>query len=159
MERLGFKVDQLPGPASVLLAGGTRRVAVAVFLERPDQIEPAATLFDQLSPVSYALAKADEYNLDYVIVSAGTTLRIYPVKPGVGTGRRGRTETYVELDLALLRDEQAGYLHLLASADALHPEGRSSRFSMRAVSSPWVWASGFATVSTKRWYRVLRRRS
>ena len=123
VERLGFKVDQLPGPASVLLAGGTRRVAVAVFLERPDQIEPAATLFDQLSPVSYALAKADEYNLDYVIVSAGTTLRIYPVKPGVGTGRRGRTETYVELDLALLRDEQAGYLHLLASADALHSEG------------------------------------
>ncbi len=123
VERLGFKVDQLPGPASLLLAGGNRRVAVAVFLERPDQIEPAATLFDHLSPVSFALAKADEHNLDYVVVSAGTTLRIYPVKPGVGTGRRGRTETFVELDLALLRDEQAGYLHLLASAEALHPEG------------------------------------
>lgn len=123
IERLGFKIDPLPSHASLLLAGGNRRVAVAVFLERPDQIEPAATLFDHLSPVSFALAKADEHNLDYVVVSAGTTLRIYPVKPGVGTGRRGRTETYVELDLALLRDEHAGYLHLLASAEALHPEG------------------------------------
>ncbi len=122
IERLGFRRETLPGPAEVLVTAN-RRVAVAVFLERPDQIEPAGPLFDQLSPISYALAKADEHNLEYVIVTAGTTLRVYPVKPGVGTGRRGRTETYVELDLALLRESQAGYLHLLVSAEALAPNG------------------------------------
>lgn len=125
VERLGFKLESLPGQASILLVG-SRRLAVAVFLERPDQIEPAGPLFDQLSPISYALAKADEHNLDYVIVSAGSTLRVYPVRPGIGTGRRGRTETYVELDLSLLSESQAGYLTLLASADALKPDGSFS---------------------------------
>lgn len=121
--RLGFKIEPLPSNASVLLAGGTKRTAIAVFLDRSDQIEPASPNFGGLSPVSYALALADENNLDYVMVTAGTTLRVYPVKPGVGTGRRGRTETFVELDLALLRDTQAGYLPLVASADALSGEG------------------------------------
>lgn len=120
--KLGFRVQSLPGPASVLIAAGSK-IAVAVFLDRNDEIEPTTPLFDHLSPVSYALAKADEENLDYVVVAAGSLLRIYPVKPGVGTGRRGRTETYVELDLALLKAEHAAYLHLLASANALKPGG------------------------------------
>lgn len=120
--KLGFGIERVDGPASVLVAAGTK-VAIAVFLERPDQIEPSSPQFNQLSPVSYALAKADAENLDYVVVSAGSTLRVYPVKPGVGTGRRGRTETYVELDLAVLPNEQAGYLTLLASAAALRPDG------------------------------------
>jgi hypothetical protein len=76
-----------------------------------------------LSPVSYALAKADTEKLDYVIVSAGTLLRVYPVLPGVGTARRGRTETFVELDLALLDARSCGYLPLLASAEALGAGG------------------------------------
>lgn len=118
IERLGFQAQPLPGPAALLIAGG-KKAAIAVFLERPDEIEPPGPLFDGLSPVSYALAKADHERLDYVIVSAGPALRIYPVKPGVGTGRRGRTETYLELNLDLLREDDAGYLWLLFSADAL----------------------------------------
>mgnify|MGYP001135519095 CR=1 FL=1 len=118
VERLGFQAQPLPGPAALLIAGG-KKAAIAVFLERPDEIEPPGPLFDGLSPVSYALAKADHERLDYVIVSAGPALRIYPVKPGVGTGRRGRTETYLELNLDLLREDDAGYLWLLFSADAL----------------------------------------
>jgi hypothetical protein len=122
IERLGFRIEGRPGHESVLVAKGTK-VAVALFLERADQIEPASPLFDQLSPVSYALAKADHENLDYVVILAGSTLRVYPVKPGVGTGRRGRTETYVELDLALLGNAHAGYLDLVVSANALAVEG------------------------------------
>ncbi|MGQ0642225.1 MAG: Eco57I restriction-modification methylase domain-containing protein, partial [Gemmatimonadaceae bacterium] len=118
VRKLGFAIESIAGPASILVASGTK-VAIAVFLERPEQIEPASAQFNQLSPVSYALAKADSENLDYVVVSAGSALRVYPVKPGVGTGRRGRTETYVELDLALLPNESAGYLSLLASSTAL----------------------------------------
>jgi hypothetical protein len=122
VDRLGFRARQLPGPASLLFAGETK-VAVAVFLERPDEIDPPGPLFDGLSPVSYALAQADHERLEYVIVSAGSTLRVYPVKPAVGTGRRGRTETFVELNLDLLDERHAGYLWLLYSADALADGG------------------------------------
>jgi hypothetical protein len=122
VERLGYTIEQTHGPHAVLRARGTR-IAVAVFLERSDEIEPANDRYDGLSPVSYALAKADAEHLDYVLMVAGTALRVYPVKPGVGTARRGRTETFVEMDLALLDDAHAGYLALLASADALLPDG------------------------------------
>jgi hypothetical protein len=120
--QLGFTIEATPWPASILRASGTR-TAIAVFLERPDQIEPASEAFDGLSPISYALSKADAENLEYVIVSAGSVLRIYPVRPSVGTARRGRTETFIEFDLALLDDDSAGYLSLLASAPALGPGG------------------------------------
>lgn len=122
IERLGFVIEAMPHPVSVLRARGTR-TAIAVFLERSDEIEPASQKYDGLSPVSYALAKADAENLEYVVVAAGSLLRVYPVKPSVGTARRGRTETFVELDLALLSEDAAGYLHLLASPSALAPGG------------------------------------
>jgi hypothetical protein len=118
IEKLGYQTQPLPGPASLLLGRGSK-VAIAVFLERPDEIDPPSAQFDNLSPVSFALAKADHERLDYVVISAGAALRVYPVKPGIGTGRRGRTETFVELNLDLLRNDHAGYLWLLCSADAL----------------------------------------
>lgn len=122
IERLGFAIQQLPGPEAILVASGTK-VAIALFLERTDDIEPASAQFGNISPISHALAKADQENLDYVVIAAGSTLRVYPVKPGVGTGRRGRTETYAELNLDLLPPAQAGYLWLLYSAEALSPGG------------------------------------
>ena len=76
-----------------------------------------------MSPVSYALAQADRENLDYVVVVAGATLRLYPAKPGVGTGRRGRSETFVEVNLDLLQEDASGYLWLLLSAPALSAGG------------------------------------
>lgn len=100
------------------------RVAVAVFLERHESPEIPNTRFSNLSAVSYALAKADAENLDYVVVSyvvvsTASAIRLYPVREGVGIGRRGRTETFVEIHLDLISNEQAGYLWLLLSADAL----------------------------------------
>lgn len=122
IEALGFIIEQTPRPVSLLLARGTK-VAVAVFLQRPDEIEPSSPNFDGRSPVSFALAQADRENLDYVVIAAGSSLRIYPVKPGLGIGRRGRTETYIELDLDLLGGDHSAYLWLLASADALSRNG------------------------------------
>ncbi len=120
LQGLGFVIKDLPEVqrASVLVARDTK-VAIALFLERPDEIEPPSARFDNSSPISFALAKADQENLDYVVILAGSTLRVYPVKPQIGTARRGRTETFVNLNLDLLREEQAGYLWLLCSAEAL----------------------------------------
>lgn len=124
IQALGFTIREFSGadPGSVLVANGTK-VAVAVFLERPDEIDPPLARFNDRAPISWALAKADEENLDYVVISAGSVLRVYPTKPGVGAGRRGRTETYVSLDLDLLRPTDAAYLRLICSADALSPGG------------------------------------
>lgn len=124
MQGLGFAIRDLPGadPGCVLVARATK-VAVAVFLERPDEIDPPLERFNDSSPISWALSRAGEENLEYVVVSAGSVLRVYPTRPGVGAGRRGRTETFVSLDLDLLRASDAGYLKLLCSADALSREG------------------------------------
>lgn len=122
IEGLGFATEELPGPAMLLLAGD-RKTAVAVLLDRPEEIDSASPRFDGVSPVSYALAQADREGLDWVVAVAGGTLRLYPAKPGVGTGRRGRSETFVEIDLDLLSGDEAGYLWLLLSAPALSEGG------------------------------------
>ena len=130
IEGLGFATEELPGPAMLLVAGD-RKTAVAVLLDRPEEIDSASARFDGVSPVSYALAQADRENLDWVVAVAGGTLRLYPAKPGVGTGRRGRSETFVEIDLDLLAGDDAGYLWLLLSAPALS-EGGSVEDILRA---------------------------
>ena len=122
IEGLGFATEELPGPAMLLLAGERKR-AVAVLLDGPEEIDSANPRFDGVSPVSYALAQADRESLDWVVAVAGSTLRLYPAKPGVGTGRRGRSETFVEIDLDLLAVDDVGYLWLLLSASALSEGG------------------------------------
>jgi len=118
LRALGFEIEHIPGQASMLLAKGTR-TAVAVLLHRSESPDVAAERFSGLSPVSYALHQADQQRVPYVIVTQGPMLRLYPVETGVGVGRRGRTETFVELHLDLLPDDKAGYLWLLFSAEAL----------------------------------------
>jgi len=119
---LGYTTEETPGPAVILLAHD-RRTALAILLKQPEEIDAASLLFDNSSPISFALAKADRENLDFVLVIAGSTIRLYHTQPGVGTAHRGRSETYVELDLELLSKEHYGYLWLLFSADALEDGG------------------------------------
>jgi hypothetical protein len=73
------------------------------------------------------LAKADPENLDWVLVVQQDRLRLYPSKVDVGVGRRGRTETFVEVRTSLLGDEHISYLSMLFSADALRPGGTVHR--------------------------------
>ena len=119
---LGFTVEPLPGPAYVLRAADSR-TALAILLERDEVPEIANARFSNLSPISYALAKADAENLEYVLLLAGPVIRLYPAKTGVGTGQRGRVETYGEVRLDLLPEDQAGYLWLIFSAAALTKDG------------------------------------
>ena len=72
---------------------------------------------------SHALAYADRAELPWVVVTRGTQIRLYSAKPDVGVGRKGRADTYVEANLALVPDDRAGYLTLLFSADALKTDG------------------------------------
>ena len=122
MMSLGFEVSPLPGPASVLVSQ-SQKLALALFLDRGESPDAASQRFSSFSPVTYALTKADQENLPYVIIANGPALRIYPTNPGVGVGRRGRTETFLELHLDLLKEDHTPLLWYLFSADALGAEG------------------------------------
>ena len=79
--------------------------------------------FNTLSPISYALSKADAENLDWVIIVRGKRIRLYSTKVDKGVGRRGRTETYLDCNPTLLSDNNLAYLWLLYSAEALASGG------------------------------------
>jgi len=122
LESLGFAIEPLPGPASVLRAAKTK-IAIAVLLERHESPDISNPRFSQLSPVSYAMTKAEEENLPFVYVVSDSMIRLHPVRQNVGVGRRGRTETFIELNLNLLEDANSGLLPLIFSADALQKNG------------------------------------
>jgi len=125
VEALGFTVESRDTTTSVLRAGpnGTA-TAVAIFLDETETYEGVGPRFGGSSPVSLALAKADADRLPFVVITRGPQIRIYAAdKRIVGVGRKGRSETYLEANLALLPGESAGYLPLLFGAEALLPEG------------------------------------
>lgn len=122
LRALGFGIEPCDGVTSILRAG-ERKIAVAVLLERDESPELSGDRFSGLSPITYALAVADRENLPWVMVQHGSKIRVYPTRVGVGVGRRGRTETYVECHAGLLPDADAAYLWLLFSGEALVPGG------------------------------------
>jgi hypothetical protein len=119
---LGFKVERLDN-LTLLLRGGERRTALAVLLDPSEIPEASITRFNQLSPVSYALTKADTEGLPWVMVLQDDRIRLYPTASDTGVGRRGRTETYIELQTSVLADHHLAYLWLLFSAEALDAKG------------------------------------
>ena len=119
---LGFRVERLDNLTS-LLRSGDRRTALAVMLRETESAEAGSARFNSLSPISYALKKADDENLPWVVLTQGNRLRLYSTTVDAGVGRRGRTETYIECQSALLADEHLPYLWLIYSAEALAPDG------------------------------------
>ena len=119
---LGYRIESIDNLTS-LLRSRDQRVALAVLLRESESPEAGAERFNHLSPVSYALAKADTENLPWVVMIQGSRLRLYSKSVDAGVGRRGRSETYVECQPALLSDEHLPYLWLIFSADALSPGG------------------------------------
>ena len=62
LTRLGFHVERLDN-LTYLLRDGSRRIALAVLLRESESAEAGSARFNSLSPVSYALKKADDENL------------------------------------------------------------------------------------------------
>jgi hypothetical protein len=122
LSKLGFSIEKLDN-LTQLLRSGDQRTALAVLLDQSESVEASTPRFNSLSPISYAISKATSENLPWVIMVQGDRLRLYSTKIGVGVGRRGRTETYLETQPSLLSDEHVGLLWLLFSSDALTPSG------------------------------------
>ena len=123
---LGFRIERIDN-LTYRLRDGDRSAALAVMLREDESPEAGNDRFNSLSPVSYALKKADDENLPWAVLTQGSRLRLYAADVDAGVGRRGRTETYVECQPPLLAEEQLPYLWLLYSAEALAPSGSLGR--------------------------------
>ena len=121
LSALGYTSQRLDNLTEVLSAG-EERTALALLLNETEVPEVGSGRFNNLSPVSYALAKADKERLPWVVMVQGDRVRLYNTK-NIGVGRRGRTETYVECQPSLLSNDNIGLLWLLFSSDALKEGG------------------------------------
>ena len=131
VQGLGFAVEELrTGRASILRDKDGEQVkqAVAVFLKENEFPETTSDRFNLHSPVTYALTMADREQLPYAVVTKGSQIRLYCTDVTKGVGRKGRTETYVELNTDLLSDQSAGLLPLLFAPRALKPDGTVDTF-------------------------------
>jgi len=119
---LGFKVKRHDQGTSIL-ESRDKKTAVAVLLKDYESPELSSDRFSELTPISYALHVADQERLPYIVIVQGRKIRLYPVDSSMGVGRRGRTDTFIELHTSLLKEECASYLWLVFSSDALLPGG------------------------------------
>ena len=121
IEALGFSSQRLDN-LTELLSAGEERTALAVLLNEDEVPEIGSGRFNNVSPISYALTKADKERLPWVVMIQGDRVRLYNTK-NIGVGRRGRTETYVECQPSLMASDDVGLLWLLFSSDALKEGG------------------------------------
>ncbi len=122
LDALGYSIES-KGPNLLALSDATTQQAIAVVLEEVESFDRTSPRFGGVSPVSRALAQAQQERLPWVIALRRNQVRLYPADPDIGVGRKGLTETYVELDLTLLDDSDAGYLTLFLSPEALAKGG------------------------------------
>ncbi len=123
---LGFTTKRATADAVVLTGGSPNPRAVAVLLDEAEHFDAASPKY-QLSPVAYGLKVATEQDVPWLILLRGGQIRLYPAKDGVGVGQRGQADTFFELDLALLADDDAGLLEVIFSASALAPGGSTEQ--------------------------------
>jgi hypothetical protein len=124
---LGFSTETAGSDRVLVLrtASGPRR-AVAVLLRDDENFDHKSAAY-QLTPVAKALEVAGREEVPWVIALRKSTLRLYPGRDGVGVGQRGQSETYFELELDELSSEQAGFLTLIFSAEALDAGGSAQQ--------------------------------
>ena len=122
LKALGWATEEI-GSTGTLLKSGENHTAVAILLQSNETFERTSSRFNSASPVAHGLTEAKKRNLKWVVVANDSVLRLYSTDPGVGVGRKGETETFTQVDLALLGKEEGAYLPLLFSPEALSAGG------------------------------------
>jgi hypothetical protein len=119
---LGFDIQESQSRALLLSAQGDETRVVAVLLENEENFESKSARF-QATPVEWGISVANQQGAPWVVAVRGGQLRLYPALDGVGVGQRSQVETYFEIDLATIDDENAGLLSLIFSSTALMKDG------------------------------------
>jgi len=125
IEALGFRSTPGSGGTLILAAAGGESEApraVAVLLDESEHFDAKSPRY-QLTPIAFGLAVAQRQELPWVIGLRRDHIRLYPGKDGIGVGQKGQVETYFEIDLSSIDDEQSALLTLVFSAEALTKGG------------------------------------
>ena len=135
LKGLGFQISPLDNHTCILKSQDKKR-ALAVLLNTSETHESVEQRFNQLSPVNYAMNKADEENMPWVLMIQDNHIRLYSTKKQSELSHSSRTETYIECQPSLLQEKNLGYLWLIFSSEALGETGslteileNSKRFS------------------------------
>lgn len=123
VKALGFHIDDVSDPRAALLTIDGEPTAAALFLEGAASFDEASAQYGALSPVTHALTVARRHRVRWVVLTRKRSIRLHPVSPDLGVGRRGRTTTYVEINLDMLSEERSAFLWLLFSSEALSDAG------------------------------------
>lgn len=123
LEQLGYEVSHVADGEVLLERQGRHRRAAAVVLRDGESFDNPLNRLRNSTAVAHGLLLAEREGLAWLIVLGGSALRLYPADPDVGVGRKGQTQTFIELDLAILPDQLLGYVPLLFGPDGLRPEG------------------------------------
>ena len=118
---LGFKTDRIDN-LTELLTTNEENIALGVFLNENELPQLANNRFNNISPISYALTKADKLRLQWVLITQKDRIRLYSTK-NLGVASRGRIETFIECQPLLLSSKNLGLLWLLFSSEALKDGG------------------------------------
>lgn len=145
---LGYAIESQGAHQVLRDAGDHAARAVAVFLQPGEAPDVPSAARENKAPVTWAMSHAEKENIAWVITVRGGTIRLYSTATSGAAGQRGRDATYTELTLPLLRDEQAGYLTLLFSANALTQGGAAAQ--IREASADY--AAALATRLRERVY-------
>ncbi len=118
---LGFKTNKIDNLTEILTSN-EENIALGVFLNESELPQLPNNRFNNFSPISYALTKADKLRLQWVLITQKDRIRLYSTK-NVGVAFRGRVETFLECQPLLLSSKNLGLLWLLFSAEALKEGG------------------------------------
>lgn len=122
IESLEFDIDKRDNFTNFLRFKDQKR-ALGILLDRGTSPDLSNPDYANQSPVSHGLSIARQESLPYLIIKTGGLLRIYPVDSDRGVGRRGRTETFLEINTSILSNEHSGLLWLIFSGKALKKNG------------------------------------
>ena len=119
---LGYLSTREGSTALVLRNQAQAERAVAVLLQDNESFSQPSERFLN-SPVAHALAIAQAREIQWVIALRSSQIRLYSAKASEGVGRKGQSETYLEIDLAVVDPKFQALLPLVFSAEALSPGG------------------------------------
>jgi hypothetical protein len=135
---LGYSIEPVKDGMVLRDASDGSRRAAAVLLSDDESFDNPLSRFHGSNAVTHGLALARREGVDWLIVHGGTVVRLFPVDPDIGVGRKGQTQTFAEVDLTLLTEDKSGYLALLFSPQALNPGGIV--WQLLGDSSRWATA-------------------
>ena len=137
---LGFESKRLDNLSEILFSE-KEEIAIKISLEEGEIPQIANSRFNNISPISYSIIKAEKLKIPWIFMCYRNGIRIYSTK-NLGVAKRSRVETFIECQPDLLSHLNSGLLWILFSAEALKNNGtiyevlsNSKRFSVNIAES------------------------